>query len=82
MQSIGPDACFLPSRRTIGVETSSDYTLIELNGTDRPGLLSEVSAMLTNLECNVVNAEVWTHNKRAASVMQVNDRKSGLQFRM
>ncbi|KAJ1296712.1 hypothetical protein BS78_01G323300 [Paspalum vaginatum] len=76
-KSIGPDSCFLPSRRAI-VEPSSDYTLIELTGTDRPGLLSEVSAVLTNLECNVVNAEVWTHNKRAAAVIQVTDRKSGL----
>ncbi|WVZ57261.1 hypothetical protein U9M48_007666 [Paspalum notatum var. saurae] len=77
-KSIGPDSCFLPSRRAIGVEPSSDYTLIELTGTDRPGLLSEVSAVLTNLECNVLNAEVWTHNKRAAAVIQVTDRKSGL----
>ncbi|XP_062211534.1 ACT domain-containing protein ACR4-like [Phragmites australis] len=78
-KSIGPDSCFLPSRkRAVGVEPSSNYTLIELTGTDRPGLLSEVSAVLTNLECNVVNAEVWTHNKRAAAVMQVTDRKSGL----
>uniref|UniRef100_A0A0A9H981 ACT domain-containing protein ACR n=1 Tax=Arundo donax TaxID=35708 RepID=A0A0A9H981_ARUDO len=78
-KSIGPDSCFLPSRRrAIGVEPPSNYTLIELTGTDRPGLLSEVSAVLTNLECNVVNAEVWTHNKRAAAVLQVTDRKSGL----
>lgn len=79
MQSIAPGSCFLPSRRrAIGVEPSSDYTLIELTGTDRPGLLSEVSAVLTNLDCNVVNAEVWTHNERAAAVIQVTDRKSRL----
>ncbi|RCV44342.1 hypothetical protein SEVIR_9G371500v4 [Setaria viridis] len=78
-KSIAPGSCFLPSRRrAIGVEPSSDYTLIELTGTDRPGLLSEVSAVLTNLDCNVVNAEVWTHNERAAAVIQVTDRKSGL----
>uniref|UniRef100_A0A0A9HDR6 ACT domain-containing protein ACR n=1 Tax=Arundo donax TaxID=35708 RepID=A0A0A9HDR6_ARUDO len=78
-RSIGPDSCFLPSRRrAVGVEPSSDYTLIELTGTDRPGLISELSAVLMNLECNVVNAEVWTHNKRAAAIMQVTDRKSGL----
>ncbi|TVU46576.1 hypothetical protein EJB05_06118 [Eragrostis curvula] len=77
--SLGADSCFHPSRRrSVGVEPSSDYTLIELTGTDRPGLLSEVSAVLTNLECNVVNAEVWTHNKRAAAVLQVTDSKSGL----
>lgn len=62
----------MPSRRrSVGVEPSSDYTSIELTGTDRPGLLSEVSAVLTSLKCNVVNAEVWTHNMRAAAVMQV-----------
>ncbi|RLN15920.1 ACT domain-containing protein ACR4-like isoform X1 [Panicum miliaceum] len=78
-KSIAPGSCFLPSRRrAIGVEPSSDYTLIELTGTDRPGLLSEVSAVLTNLDCNVVNAEVWTHNERAAAVIQITDRKSGL----
>ena len=60
------------------LEPSSDYTLIELTGTDRPGLLSEVSAVLTNLECNVVNSELWTQNERAAAVMQVTDTKSGL----
>ncbi|CAN6300562.1 unnamed protein product [Urochloa humidicola] len=78
-KSIAPGSCFLPSRkRAIGAEPSSNYTLIELTGTDRPGLLSEVSAVLTNLDCNVVTAEVWTHNKRAAAVIQVTDRKSGL----
>ncbi|KAG2551307.1 ACT domain-containing protein ACR4-like isoform X2 [Panicum virgatum] len=77
-KSIASSSCFLPSRRAIGFEPSSDYTLIELTGIDRPGLLSEVSAVLTNLDCNVMNAEVWTHNKRAAAVIQVTDRKSGL----
>ena len=56
---------------------SSDHTSIELTGTDRPGLLSEVCAVLSDLECNVVNAEVWTHNTRAAAVMQVSDKGTG-----
>lgn len=54
-----------------------DHTVIELMGSDRPGLLSEVSAVLTNLKCNIVNAEVWTHNTRAAAVMHVNDEETG-----
>lgn len=54
-----------------------DHTSIELIGTDRPGLLSEVSAVLTDLKCNVVNGEVWTHNTRAAAVMQVTDELTG-----
>nr|CAD1832333.1 unnamed protein product [Ananas comosus var. bracteatus] len=77
-KSLGADSCFVPSRRrSVGVEQSSDYTSIELTGTDRPGLLSEVSAVLTDLRCNVVNAEVWTHNTRAAAVMQVTDEETG-----
>jgi glycine cleavage system regulatory protein len=38
------------------VEPSSDYTLIKLTGTDRPELLLKASAVITNLDCNVVNA--------------------------
>jgi len=61
----------------VGVAPSSNHTSIEVTGTDRPGLLSEVSAVLTDLKCNVVNAEVWTHNTRAAAVMQVTDEETG-----
>ncbi|XP_047322715.1 ACT domain-containing protein ACR4-like isoform X2 [Impatiens glandulifera] len=77
-KSLGPESCFMPAmRRSVGVKPSTDSTSIELIGSDRPGLLSEVSAVLTNLRCNVVNAEVWTHNTRAAAVMQVTDEDSG-----
>ncbi|KAH0706333.1 hypothetical protein KY285_010837 [Solanum tuberosum] len=38
---------------------------------DRPGLLSEVRTVLTNLKCNVVNAKVWTHNAPVAAIVQV-----------
>nr|GME15927.1 ACT domain-containing protein ACR4-like [Ipomoea batatas] len=78
MKSLGPDSCFASSmRRSVGVTSGTDHTSIELIGSDRPGLLSEVSAVLTNLKCNVVNAEVWTHNTRAAAIMQVTDEETG-----
>lgn len=77
-KSLGPDSCFLSSmRRSVGVTPSMDHTSIELTGCDRPGLLSEVSAVLTHLKCNVVNAEVWTHNTRAAAVMHVTEEETG-----
>lgn len=76
-QCLGPEACFASSMRSVGVKPSMDHTVIELTGSDRPGLLSEVSAVLTHLKCNVVNAEVWTHNTRAAAVMQVTDDETG-----
>lgn len=50
-----------------------DHTVVELIGRDRPGLLSEISAILSNLHINVVAAEVWTHNRRVACVVYVND---------
>lgn len=76
-KSLGPESCFTYSVRSVGVKPSLDHTAIELTGCDRPGLLSELSAVLTHLKCNVVNAEVWTHNTRAAAVMHVTDEQSG-----
>jgi len=53
--------------------TCSEYTVIELTGPDRPGLLSEISAVLTENKCNVNAAEVWTHNLRVACVIYFTD---------
>ncbi|KAG6418824.1 hypothetical protein SASPL_121030 [Salvia splendens] len=52
-------------------------TALELTGTDRVGLLSEVFAVLSNLRCNVVDAKVWTHNGRIASLIYLTDDDSG-----
>lgn len=57
----------------VGVQSTGDHTAIELIGRDRPGLLSEISAVLANLQFNVAAAEVWTHNRRIACVLYVND---------
>lgn len=77
MQSLESTACSLTSfRSTVGILPSKDYTLLELTGTDRPGLLSEVCAVLNDLNCNVVKAEVWTHNTRTAAVVQVTDKST------
>ncbi|XP_057973442.1 ACT domain-containing protein ACR3 [Malania oleifera] len=61
-----------PGKR-VGVHSVGDHTAIELIGRDRPGLLSEISAVLANLNLNVAAAEVWTHNKRIACVLYVKD---------
>ncbi|KAF2578999.1 hypothetical protein F2Q68_00005991 [Brassica cretica] len=76
-KSLGPDesSCYSP-RSTIGVKQSVDFTVIELTGTDRPGLLSELCAVLTDLQCNVVNTEIWTHRAKAAAVLQVTDEET------
>lgn len=76
---MGADSRYIPSRRrSVGVAAATDHNVIELTGPDRPGLLSEVSAVLASLRCNVVSAEIWTHNTRAAAVMRVTDEDTGL----
>jgi UTP:GlnB (protein PII) uridylyltransferase len=63
----------------VGVQAAMEHTTIELTGRDRPGLLSEVFAVLAHdLKCNVVAAEVWTHNSRMASVVYITDEATGL----
>lgn len=60
-------------RGAAGVQPSRKTTIIELSGTDRPGLLSEISAVLTSQQCNVDAAECWTHRTRVACVAYVTD---------
>ncbi|KAJ0900590.1 putative protein kinase RLK-Pelle-CrRLK1L-1 family [Helianthus annuus] len=52
------------------------HTTLELIGNDRPGLISELSAIISDLQCNVVTAEIWTHNTRLAAVMHVSDKQT------
>ncbi|XP_042376011.1 ACT domain-containing protein ACR4-like isoform X1 [Zingiber officinale] len=65
------------SSQSVGIQASSEHTSIELIGRDRPGLLSEIFAVLSDLKCNIVAAEVWTHNSRMASVVYITDEESG-----
>lgn len=77
-QSLGPRAhSFRSFRRSVGVQAAAEHTAIELSGRDRPGLLSEIFAVLADLKCNVVAAEVWTHNSRMASVVYISDEETG-----
>lgn len=46
--------------------------MIEMTGTDRPGLFSEISAALADLHCNIVEAHVWSHNARLACVAYIS----------
>ncbi|OVA07704.1 ACT domain [Macleaya cordata] len=55
-------------------------TALELTGTDRLGLLSEVFAVLSDLQCDVVESKLWTHNGRIASLIYVKDVDSGSQI--
>lgn len=56
---------------------SNEHTALEMMVTDRPGLLSEISAVLVELECHVAAAVAWTHNTKAACILYVEDGQRG-----
>ncbi|CAI5517174.1 unnamed protein product [Closterium sp. Naga37s-1] len=73
---------FAPDARTclgkpVADAIDFEHSVIELTGYDRPGLLYEVSEVLTKLGCNVVGAEVWTHNNRVAIVVHITQAVNG-----
>ncbi|KAJ3681276.1 hypothetical protein LUZ60_015765 [Juncus effusus] len=76
-QSLGEKSVGL-NPLSIGIETTTDQqTSIELLGRDRPGLLSEIFAVLSDLKCNIVGSEVWTHNSRMAALVYITDESTG-----
>ncbi|KAF9621125.1 hypothetical protein IFM89_016619 [Coptis chinensis] len=52
---------------------TDQLNVFEMTVTDRPGLLSEVSAVIVELGLRVVSAVSWTHNTRAACIMYLID---------
>ncbi|VFQ60924.1 unnamed protein product [Cuscuta campestris] len=77
-QSLGQRSySFRSLTRSVGVQSAVEHTTIELSGRDRPGLLSDICAVLTDHKCNVVAAEVWTHNSRMASLLYITDEQNG-----
>lgn len=61
------------SDNAVRTESCSDCTAIEMIGTNRPGLFSEISAVLAEQRCNVVEAHAWSHNACLACVAYVSD---------
>ncbi|CAI0405500.1 unnamed protein product [Linum tenue] len=61
----------------VSSSSSSDHTALEITGIDRPGLLSEISAVLAQLECHVTAAVAWTHSGRAAVIIYVEEGRGG-----
>ncbi|KAL9464141.1 hypothetical protein AB3S75_001859 [Citrus x aurantiifolia] len=56
---------------------STENTALEVTGVDRPGLMSEISAVLYELGCHVPAAVAWTHKTRAACIFYIEDGLEG-----
>jgi [protein-PII] uridylyltransferase len=57
----------------INNQWSNRYTVVEVNGLDRPGLLYELTATLSKLSLNIASAHVATFGERVVDVFYVTD---------
>jgi [protein-PII] uridylyltransferase len=58
---------------TVNDQWSNRYTVIEVTGLDRPGLLYELTATLSKLSLNITSAHVATFGERVVDVFYVTD---------
>ncbi len=58
---------------TINNQWSNRYTVVEVTGLDRPGLLYEVTTTLSKLNLNIASAHVATFGERVVDVFYVTD---------
>lgn len=61
-------------RVLIDNRASRRYTIVEINGRDRPGLLYDITRGLTELGLSIVTALISTYGERAVDVFYVKDR--------
>ncbi len=60
---------------TVVIDNSASemYTVIEVNGRDRPGLLHDLTRVLFSLSLSVASARIATYGERAVDVFYVKD---------
>ncbi len=58
---------------TINNQWSHRYTMVEVTGLDRPGLLYELTAALSKLNLNIASAHVATFGERVVDAFYVTD---------
>ncbi|MHC2788780.1 UTP:GlnB (protein PII) uridylyltransferase [Bradyrhizobium liaoningense] len=58
---------------TVNNQWSDRYTVIEVSGLDRPGLLYQLTTAISKLNLNIASAHVATFGERARDVFYVTD---------
>jgi len=66
-------AIHVPPRVVIDNHASNTYTVLEVNGRDRPGLLHDVTAAISEQGLQIGSAHVTTYGMRAVDVFYVKD---------
>jgi [protein-PII] uridylyltransferase len=63
----------VPPRVVIDNHASNNFTVLEVNGRDRPGLLHDVTAAISEQGLQIASAHVTTYGVRAVDVFYVKD---------
>jgi [protein-PII] uridylyltransferase len=63
----------VPPRVLIDNTVSAKYTVIEVNGRDRQGFLSDVTGALTGIGLQIASAHISTYGERVVDVFYVKD---------
>ena len=63
----------VPPRVVIDNVASNTYTVLEVNGRDRPGLLHDVTAAISEQGMQIASAHVSTYGQRAVDVFYIKD---------
>src|SRR6202041_2138736 len=58
---------------TVNNQWSDRYTVIEVSGLDRPGLLYQLTTAISKLNLNIASAHVATFGERVVDVFYVTD---------
>jgi [protein-PII] uridylyltransferase len=66
-------AIHVPPRLVIDNHASNNFTVLEVNGRDRPGLLHDVTAAISEQGLQIASAHVTTYGVRAVDVFYVKD---------
>jgi [protein-PII] uridylyltransferase len=66
-------AIHVPPRVVIDNRASNTHTVLEVNGRDRPGLLHDVTAAISDQGLQIASAHVTTYGLRAVDVFYVKD---------
>ncbi len=66
-------AIHVPPRVVVDNRASNSYTVLEVNGRDRPGLLHDVTAAISEQGVQIASAHVTTYGVRAVDVFYVKD---------
>ncbi len=64
---------YVPPRVLIDNSASRTYTVIEVNGRDRPGLLYDMTRALSSLGLQIASAKIFTYGARVVDVFYVRD---------